>query len=175
MRSEFLQNREKPNFKLFVIFKSPELFKGPILTAIGYTVWWRYSCHSSLLKKKTKTNQNKTRNENECEKNRARGKTRQKKDKLNIELFVMLNLRISKSTNFDSSRLQQSSDASKIITLFVTRWLPALTISYLIGSFEIMMMPKDIFLFGTIMANLFNISFNLRIKSKGDLRIQRCH
>ena len=87
--------------------------------------------------KKTKTNQNKTRNENECEKNRARGKTRQKKDKLNIELFVMLNLRISKSTNFDSSRLQQSSDASKIITLFVTRWLPALTISYLIGSFEI--------------------------------------
>ena len=87
----------------------------------------------------------------------------------------MLNLRISKSTNFDSSRLQQSSDASKIITLFVTRWLQALTISYLIGSFEIMMMPKDIFLFGTIMANLFNISFNLRIKSKGDLRIQRCH
>ena len=27
--------------------------------------------------------------------------------------------------------------------LFVTRWLQALTISYLIGSFEIMMMPKD--------------------------------
>ena len=87
----------------------------------------------------------------------------------------MLNLRISKSTNFDSSRLQQSSDASKIITLFVTRWLPALTISYLIGSLEIMMMPKDMFLFGTIMANLFNSCFNLRIKSKGDLRIQRCH
>ena len=88
----------------------------------------------------------KTRNENKYEKNRARGKTRQKKDKLNIELFVMLNLRISKSTNFDSSRLQQSSDASKIITLFVTRWLQALTISYLIGSFEIMMMSKHMFL-----------------------------
>ena len=87
----------------------------------------------------------------------------------------MLNLRISKSTNFDTSRLQQSSDASKIITLFATRWLQALTISYLIGSFEIMMMPKDMFPFGTIMVNLFNSSFNLRIKSKGDLRIQRCH
>ena len=30
--------------------------------------------------------------------------------------------------------------------LFVTRWLQALTISYLIGSFEIMM-PKDMFFF----------------------------
>ena len=59
--------------------------------------------------------------------------------------------------------------------LFVTRWLQALTISYLIGSFEIMMMPKDMFFFGTIMANLFNSSFNLRIKNNGDLRIQRCH
>ena len=105
------------------------------------------------------------------QKNRARGKTRQEKDKLNIELFVMLNLRISKSTNFDMSHLQQSSDASKIITLFVTRWLQALTISYLIGSFEIMMMPKVMFPFGTIMENVFNRSFNLRIKSKGDLRI----
>ena len=44
-------------------------------------------------KKQNKTNQNKTRNENKYEKNRARGKTRQKKDKLNIELFVMQNLR----------------------------------------------------------------------------------
>ena len=43
--------------------------------------------------KKYKTNQNKTRNENKSEKNRASGKTRQKKDKLNIEMFVMLNLR----------------------------------------------------------------------------------
>ena len=145
------------------------------MTAIGYTVCDATRVIRHCWKKKTKTNQNKTRNENECEKNRARGKTRQKKDKLNIELFVMLNLRISKSTNFDSSRLQQSSDASKIITLFVTRWLPALMISYLIGSFEIMMMPEDMFLFGTIMANLFNSSFYLRIKSKGDLRIQRCH
>ena len=87
----------------------------------------------------------------------------------------MLNLRISKSTNFDSSRLQQSSDASKIITLFVTRWLQALTISFLIDSFEIIMMPKDMFFSGTIMANLFNSSFNLRVKNNGDLRIQRCH
>ena len=45
------------------------------------------------VEKKTKTNENKTRNENKYEKNRASGKTRQKKDKLNIELFVMLNLR----------------------------------------------------------------------------------
>ena len=32
-------------------------------------------------------------NENKYEKNRARGKTQQEKDKLNIELFVMLDLR----------------------------------------------------------------------------------
>ena len=57
--------------------------------------------------------------------------------------------------------------------LFVTRWLQALTISYLIGSFEIMMMPKDMFFVGTIMTTLLNSSFNLDIK--GDLRIQRCH
>ena len=43
--------------------------------------------------KKNEANKNKTRNENKYEKNRARGKTRQKKDKLNIEMFVMLNLR----------------------------------------------------------------------------------
>ena len=45
------------------------------------------------VKKQNKTNEKKTRNENKYEKNRARGKTRQKKDKLNIELFVMQNLR----------------------------------------------------------------------------------
>ena len=48
---------------------------------------------SFLTPGKKKTNKNKTRNENKYEKNRARGKTRQKKDKLNIEMFVMLNLR----------------------------------------------------------------------------------
>ena len=37
-RSKTLQNREKPNFKPFVIFKSLEFLKGPIFTAIGYTV-----------------------------------------------------------------------------------------------------------------------------------------
>ena len=37
-RSKTKQNREKPNFKPFVIFKSLEFLKGPILTAIGYTV-----------------------------------------------------------------------------------------------------------------------------------------
>ena len=46
-----------------------------------------------ISEKKTKANENKTRNENKYEKNRTRGKTRQKKDKLNIEIFVMLNLR----------------------------------------------------------------------------------
>ena len=53
------------------------------------------------------------------------------------------------------------------VTLFVTRWLQALTISYLIDSFEIIMMPKEMF-FGTIMANKFKSSFNFRIKKKGD-------
>ena len=33
---------------------------------------------------------------------------------------------------------------------------------------------KHVFL-GTIMANLFKSSFNLRIKNKGDLKIQRCY
>ena len=47
--------------------------------------------------------------------------------------------------------------------LFVTRWLQALTISYLIGSFEIMMMPKDKFFFGTIVANKSKISFPLAL------------
>ena len=37
-RSKTRQNREKPTLKLFAIFKSPEFLKGPILTAIGYTV-----------------------------------------------------------------------------------------------------------------------------------------
>ena len=121
-------------------------------------------------KKKTKTNQNKTRNKNRCEKNWARGKTRQKKDKLNIELFVMPNLRISKSTNFDSSRLQQSSDASKIITLFVTLWLQALTISYLIGSFEIMMMPEDMFFSARLWQIYSTVILICALKTKEILR-----
>ena len=57
--------------------------------------------------------------------------------------------------------------------LLVTRWLQALTISYLIGVFEIMIMPIE--MFGTITANKFNGSFILRIKNKGDLKIKRCH
>ena len=36
-RSKTRQNREKPNFKLFVILNSPEVLKDPFLTAIGYT------------------------------------------------------------------------------------------------------------------------------------------
>ena len=86
--AELDKTEKKPNFKPFVIFKSSEFLKGPILTEIGYTVM-----SFVTVEKKTKTNENKTRNENKYEKNRASGKTRQKKDKLNIELFVMLNLR----------------------------------------------------------------------------------
>ena len=56
--------------------------------------------------------------------------------------------------------------------LLVTRWLQALTISYLIGVFEIMIMPIE--MFGTITANKFNGSCILRIKNKGDLRVERC-
>ena len=51
--------------------------------------------------------------------------------------------------------------SSKTIMLFVTGWLQALTISYLIGSFEIMMMPKDKFFLETIVANKSKISFPL--------------
>ena len=52
-----------------------------------------------------------------------------------------------KKTNFYRYRFQQSNDAStcKIIMLLVTRWLQALTISYLIGLFEIVIMPKEFF------------------------------
>ena len=83
--------------------------------------------------------------------------------------------RVSNGTNFYRYRFQQSNDAStcKIIMLLVTRWLQALTISYLIGVFEIMIMPRE--MFGTITANKFNGSFILRIKNKGDLRVERCH
>ena len=68
--------------------------------------------------------------------------------KFKYESFVnLLNLQSFYSTSFDSYWLQQSSDAIKTTMLYVTGWLQALTISYLIGSFEIMMMPKDIFFF----------------------------
>ena len=99
----------------------------------------------------------------------ASSKTRQKKDKRNVKLVVILE---SPESNFDNFRFQQSNDASKIIMLLVTRWLQALTISYLIGVFEIMIMPRE--MFGTITANKFNGSFILRIKNKGDLRVERC-
>ena len=82
----------------------------------------------------------------------------------------MLNLRISKSTNFDTSRLQQSSDASKIITLFVTRWLQALTISYLIGSFEIMMMPEDMFFSARLWQIYSTVVLICALKTKEILR-----
>ena len=36
-------------------------------------------------------------------------------------------------------------------------------------------MPKEMFLLGTITENTFNGSFILRIKNKGDLRVERCH
>ena len=101
----------------------------------------------------------------------ASSKTRQKKDKRNVKLVVLLE---SPESNFDNFRFQQSNDASKIIMLLVTRWLQALTISYLIGLFEIVIMPKEFFFWGTITANTFNGSFILRIKNKGDLRVERC-
>ena len=99
----------------------------------------------------------------------ASSKTRQKKDKRNVKLVVILE---SPESNFDNFRFQQSNDASKIIMLLVTRWLQALTISYLIGVFEIMIMPIE--MFGTITANKFNGSFILRIENRGDLRVERC-
>ena len=62
------------------------------------------------------------------------------------------------------------------VMLLVTRWWQVLTISYLTDSFEIIIMPKEMFYFGTIMANKFKSSFfNIRVKKKGDLRIQQCH
>ena len=40
--------------------------------------------------------------------------------------------------------------------LFVTQWLKALTISYLIGSFETMMMPKDMFFFSSRLWQIYS-------------------
>ena len=98
VRSKTRQNGEKPNFKLFVILKSPQFLKGPILTAIGNGV-----------------------------------------------------------------------------TLFVTRWWQALTISYLTDSFEIMIMPKEMFFWHDYGKINSKAVLNFRVKRKGDLRIQRCH
>ena len=47
----------------------------------------------SFVTAEKKPKQIKTKHEMKYEKIRAREKTRQKKDKLNIEMFVMLNLR----------------------------------------------------------------------------------
>ena len=85
-RSKTRQNREKPNFKLFVILKSPKFLKGPILTAIGNGV-----------------------------------------------------------------------------TLFVTRWWQALTISYLTDSFEIILMPKEMLFLTRLWQINLKVVFNFRI------------
>ena len=85
--------------------------------------------------------------------------------------------RIRNKNRYEKKSEKQNSTAiGNGVTLFVTRWWQALTISYLTDSFEIIIMPKEMFFFGTIMANKFKSSFfNFRVKKKGDLRIQRCH
>ena len=87
------QNREKTKFQtlrniqIFRVFKRTNFDRNRLYSLMTLVMSF------VTVEKKTKTNENKTRNENKYEKNRASGKTRQKKDKLNIELFVMLNLR----------------------------------------------------------------------------------
>ena len=86
------------------------------------------------------------------------------------------NLQSFYKDQFWQKSVLQSDDARKIVMSFVTRLLQALTISYLIDSFEIIMMPKEMF----FLARLWQISskvvfFNFRVKKKGDLRIQQCH
>ena len=59
--------------------------------------------------------------------------------------------------------------------LFVTRWLQALTISYFIDSFEIIIMPKEMCFLAPLWQIHSKVVFNFGIKEKGDLRIQRYH
>ena len=54
---------------------------------------------------------------------------------------------------------------------FVTRLLQALTISYLIDSFEIIMMPKEMCFLARLWQTNSKVVFNFGIKKKGDLRI----
>ena len=86
-----------------------------------------------------KTNQIKrTRNKNRYEKKKARSKTRQNREKPNFKLFVIL-----KSPEFLKGPILTAIGNG--VTLFVTRWWQALTISYLTDSFEIIIMPKEMF------------------------------
>ena len=109
-----------------------------------------------------------TRNKNRYEKKRPRSKTRQNGEKPNFKLFVIL-----KSPEFLKGPILTAIGNG--VTLFVTRWWQALTISYLTDSFEIIIMPKEMF----FLARLWQINskavLNFRVKKKGDLRIQRCH
>ena len=47
--------------------------------------------------------------------------------------------------------------------LFVTRWLQALTISYLIDSFEIIVMPKEMYFFARLWQINSKVVFNFGI------------
>ena len=84
-------------------------------------------------------------------KKKTRSKTRQNGEKPNFKLFVIL-----KSSEFLKGPI--FTEIGKRGTLFVTRWLQVVTISYLTDSFEIIIMPKEMF-FITIMANKFKSSF----------------
>ena len=75
-----------------------------------------------------------------------------RREKPNFKLFVIL-----KPPEFLKGPIVTA--IGNRVTLFVTRWWQALTISYLINSYEIIMIPKQMFFFGTIMANKFKISF----------------
>ena len=48
-------------------------------------------------------------------------------------------------------------------------------ISYLTNSFEIIIMPKEIFILARLWQINSNAVLNFRVRKKGDLRIQQCH
>ena len=109
-----------------------------------------------------KTNQIKrTRNKNRYGKKSEKNNwTEQRKTNLftspeKNQIFITVrNTKISgvfKRTNFTA--------IGKRGTLFVTRWLQVVTISYFTDSFGIIMMAKERFFFGTIMENKFKSSF----------------
>ena len=121
---------------------------------------------------KNKTKQNKTKHEIKTGTKKT-GELKldrtEKNQILNCSQYC--NLQSFYKDQFWQKSVLQSDDARKIVMLFVARWLQALTISYLIDSFEIMLMPKEMCFLAQLWQINSKVVFNFGIKKKGDLRI----
>ena len=102
--------------------------------------------NASQLPVTAKKNQNKTKHEIKTstqKKGELKLDRTEKNQILNCSQYC--NLQSFYKDQFWQKSVLQSDDARKIVMLFVTRLLQALTISYVIDSFEIIMMPKEMF------------------------------